>query len=86
MDGWPGEEHPHTAVVTGGREPGPGWTDEQIAVVARLRAECTDQAVTITAHPFWGQFEGESAVAARMELKAVTRPTMEPTVDVVAAA
>ncbi|MEU6059071.1 hypothetical protein [Streptomyces sp. NPDC047097] len=41
MGGWPGTEHPHTGEVAGGREPSPGWTEEQKAVVDRLRQECS---------------------------------------------
>lgn len=34
--GWPGEVHPHTGVVTGGRDASPGYTPEQAAEEKRL--------------------------------------------------
>ncbi|MET9110338.1 hypothetical protein [Streptomyces zhihengii] len=40
--GWPGTGHPHTKEISGGREPSPGWTDEQKLAVARVRLECLD--------------------------------------------
>lgn len=84
--GWPGTEHPHTGEVTGGRDASPGWTEEQKEAVKRLRLECTDLSVRITAHPYWLTLEGEARVKARSELKAATRPSTTPTVDVARAA
>lgn len=82
LDGRPGDEHPHTGAVTGGREPSPGWTGEQRAVVARLRAECLDLSAAVATHPYWAAFTGEALVDARMALKAATRTTSTPRVDV----
>ncbi|MET9425871.1 hypothetical protein ABZY06_35185 [Streptomyces sp. NPDC006540] len=86
MAGWPGTEHPHTGEVTGGREDSPGWTAEQKRTVKRLRMECADLSVRLAAHPYWLTLEGEARVKARSELKAATRPSATPTVDVAQAA
>ncbi|GGT55169.1 hypothetical protein GCM10010271_68740 [Streptomyces kurssanovii] len=86
MPGWPGTEHPHTGEVTGGREDSPGWTEEQKRMVKRLRMECTDLSVRVTTHSYWATLEGEQRVKARSELKAVTRPSKTPAVDVARAA
>ncbi|MFK4687772.1 hypothetical protein [Streptomyces pristinaespiralis] len=83
MPGRSGTEHPHTGEVTGGRE---GWTEEQKRTVKRLRMECTDLSVRIAAHPYWLTLEGEQRVKARSELKAITRPSATPAVDVARAA
>ncbi|MGW6570425.1 hypothetical protein [Streptomyces sp. NPDC054975] len=70
MPGWPGEVHPHTGVVTGGREDSPGWTEEQQAEHARLLALVRDLSITVSAHPYWQTQEGgEGVVEARMALK-----------------
>jgi hypothetical protein len=86
MPGWPGTEHPHTGEVTGGREDSPGWSEEQQRTVKRLRMECTDLSVRITTHPYWATIEGEQRVHARSELKASTRPSVTPAIDVTEAA
>jgi hypothetical protein len=86
MAGWPAAEHPHTGEVTGGREASPGWTEEQKLTVKRLRLECTDLSVRITTHSYWLTLEGEQRVRARSELKAATRPSATPAVDVARAA
>ncbi|MEV7129722.1 hypothetical protein [Streptomyces sp. NPDC093260] len=75
LEGWPGIEHPHTGEVTGGREPSPGWTNEQKASVARLRRECLELSATVTTHSYWDAFQGEDVVKERMRLKAAaSRP------------
>ncbi|MGW0778975.1 hypothetical protein ACWD01_36475 [Streptomyces sp. NPDC002835] len=86
MPGWPGTEHPHTGEVTGGREDSPGWSEEQQRTVKRLRMECTDLSIRITTHPYWATIEGEQRVQARSELKASTRPSVTPAIDVTEAA
>ncbi|RSN59647.1 hypothetical protein DMH12_10340 [Streptomyces sp. WAC 04229] len=73
-EGWPGIEHPHTGEVTGGREPSPGWTNEQKAAVTRLRQECLELSATIVTHSYWDAFQGEDVVKERMRLKAASRP------------
>ncbi|MBM9624388.1 hypothetical protein [Streptomyces zhihengii] len=85
-DGWPGTEHPHTGQISGGREPSPGWSDEQKAAVAQLRQECLALSVTVTTHPYWQTLSGEDVYRARMRLKAATRLEAAPAVDVVTAA
>ncbi|MFI2370517.1 hypothetical protein [Streptomyces sp. NPDC018833] len=86
MAGWPGTEHPHTGEVTGGRESSPGWSKEQKQAVKRLRMECTDLSIRIAAHPYWQTVDGEERVKARSVLRAETRPSAVPTVDVDTAA
>ena len=86
LDGWPGEAHPHTGVVTGGREPSPGWTGEQKAQELRLRKECVDLSIAITVHPYWESVPREDLVAERQRLKQVTKPASVPAVDVAQAA
>lgn len=86
MPGWPGEEHPHTGVVTGGRDDSPGWTAEQKAQQARLRAECVDLCIVVTTHPYWKTVAHEDVVAERQRLKAATKPAVAPVVDVAQAA
>ncbi|MFE0201083.1 hypothetical protein ACFW0I_35840 [[Kitasatospora] papulosa] len=67
--GWPGEEHPHTDVITAGREDSPGFTDEQKADVARLRELVCELSIEVSTHPYWATLEGEARVEARMVLK-----------------
>lgn len=67
--GWPGEEHPHTGVVTAGREGRPGYTAEQKADVARLREMVWELSIEVSTHPYWATREGEARVGARMALK-----------------
>ncbi|TXS50133.1 hypothetical protein [Streptomyces sp. t39] len=86
MDGWEGETHPHTGAVTGGRPASPGWTDEEKAAVDRLRAECRTLSATVTVHEHWAMYSGEDVYKARQALKAATRPSVVPVVDVAAAA
>ncbi|MGW0704316.1 hypothetical protein ACWD0A_34585 [Streptomyces sp. NPDC002867] len=86
MPGRHGTEHPHTGVVTGGREASPGWTEDQKQAVKRLRMECADLSVRVAAHPFWETVDGEKRVAERMRLKQATRPAAAPVVDVETAA
>ncbi|MFJ8078754.1 hypothetical protein ACIQ7Q_33680 [Streptomyces sp. NPDC096176] len=86
MAGWAGEEHPHTGVVTGGREDSPGYTKPQKADEAQLRAECVDLSVAVTTHPYWESVDREKLVAERQRLKTVTRLTAAPALSVVQAA
>ncbi|MFP1629740.1 hypothetical protein ACLB9X_32300 [Streptomyces sp. 5K101] len=86
LAGWEGTEHPHTGVVTGGRDASPGYTEGQQAAVERLRTECTDLSVTVAAHPYWDTVEREKRVGERMRLKHETLPAAAPVVDVVSAA
>jgi hypothetical protein len=68
--GWPGTAHPHTGEITGGREPSPGYTPEQIAEEKRLRDLCRDLSEAVATHPYWSGFElGPALVEARMALK-----------------
>lgn len=69
MPGWPGEEHPHTGVVTGGREDSDGYTPEQQAEAARLLALVREASIEVSTHPYWARLEGPELVAARMALK-----------------
>lgn len=85
-DGWPGTEHPHTGAITGGREPSPGWRDDQRSTVDRLRQECLDLSATVGTHPYWEALTGEDVVKERMRLKAGTRPAATPALDVTTAA
>ncbi|MGN9790444.1 hypothetical protein ACTMTU_04975 [Streptomyces sp. OZ13] len=86
MPGRPGTEHPHTGEVTGGREDSPGWSEEQKQTVKRLRMECTDLSIRITTHSYWATLEEQRVQEARSALKAVTRPSPTPAVDVARAA
>ncbi|MET9436932.1 hypothetical protein [Streptomyces sp. NPDC006551] len=67
--GWPGEVHPHTGVVTGGREDSPGYTDEQKAEYERLSRLVRDLSIQVSTHPHWENLTGEALVTARMVLK-----------------
>ena len=69
MSGWPGVEHPHTGVVTGGREDSPGYTPEQAAEEKRLWDLVRELSIEVSTHAFWSTREGEALVAARMALK-----------------
>lgn len=70
LPGWPGTAHPHTGEVTGGREPSPGYTPEQIAEEQRLRTLCRDLSEAVATHPYWDGLErGPELVKARMALK-----------------
>ncbi|MEJ8655051.1 hypothetical protein [Streptomyces sp. MS1.AVA.4] len=75
--GWPGEEHPHTGVVTGGREDSPGYTDEQKTEDARLRELLRELSIEVSTHSHWATVEGEARVKARMALK--NHPGAAPT-------
>ncbi|MEU0394497.1 hypothetical protein ABZ208_17290 [Streptomyces sp. NPDC006208] len=86
MPGWEGEAHPHTGVVTGGRQDSPGWTGEQREAVDRLRAECVALSLTVTTHPYWAGVEREKVVDERMRLKADTKPAAIPALNVDVAA
>ncbi|MFE7757659.1 hypothetical protein [Streptomyces sp. NPDC057429] len=83
-DGWPGNEHPRTGAITGGKPPSPGWTVEQKAAIHRLRQECLALSETVATHTYWQSFSGESLVQRRMELKAATRTETVYAVDVTA--
>lgn len=70
MAGWPGETHPHTGSVTGGREDSPGYTDDQAAEEKRLWDLVRELSIAVSTHPYWAtQEKGEAVVAARMALK-----------------
>lgn len=69
LEGWAGEEHPHTGVVTGGRAGSPGYTDEQKTEEARLWALVRELSIEVSTHPYWSTVEGEPRVKARMTLK-----------------
>ncbi|MEU6988383.1 hypothetical protein ABZ946_34030 [Streptomyces sp. NPDC046324] len=70
MPGWPGDVHPHTGAVTGGREDSPGWTDEQKTEHARLLDLIRDLSAEVTTHSYWRSREpGDAVVKARMALK-----------------
>jgi hypothetical protein len=86
MAGWPGEAHPHTGVITGGRADSPGWTEQQKTDEARLRTECLDLSILVTTHPYWETVAREDMVAERMRLKQVTKPATAAVPDVVQAA
>ncbi|MET9109624.1 hypothetical protein [Streptomyces zhihengii] len=85
-DGWTGTEHPHTGLISDGREPSPGWSDEQKAVVVQLRQECLALSVMVTTHPYWQTLAGEDLHTARMRSQALMRPDAFPAVYVVTAA
>ncbi|MGW2562044.1 hypothetical protein ACWCXB_22880 [Streptomyces sp. NPDC001514] len=67
--GWPGEVHPHTGVVTGGRADSPGYTEEQLMENARWRELVRELSVQVSTHPYWATLEGPARVEARMALK-----------------
>ena len=70
LPGWAGEEHPHTGVVTGGREDSPGYTKEQTAEEKRLWDLVRDLSIAVSTHPFWDTLPKDGAVVeARMALK-----------------
>ncbi|MCK8678448.1 hypothetical protein [Streptomyces lichenis] len=60
--------------MTGGREPSPGWTEEQKAAVDQLRRECLDLSATVLTHPYGETFQGEEVVKERMRLMREARP------------
>ncbi|MGW1888447.1 hypothetical protein [Streptomyces sp. NPDC001970] len=67
--GWPGEVHPHTGVVTGGRADSPGYTDEQKVDYARRRELVRELSIQVSTHTYWATLEGPARVEARMALK-----------------
>ncbi|MFD7445335.1 hypothetical protein [Streptomyces sp. NPDC059909] len=69
LQGWSGEEHPHTGVVTGGRSDSPGYTDEQKVEEALLWALVRELSIEVSTHPYWATLDGEARVKARMALK-----------------
>ncbi|MFE1230289.1 hypothetical protein [Streptomyces sp. NPDC058745] len=69
MDGWPGDTHPHTGVVTGGREPSPGYSDEQAADEKRLWALVRELSIQVSTHPHWATVDVGDRMQARMDLK-----------------
>ncbi|MFD7442040.1 hypothetical protein [Streptomyces sp. NPDC059909] len=69
LQGRPGEEHPHTGVVTGGRPDSPGYTDEQKVEETHLWALVRELSIEVSTHPHWNGLEGEARVKARMALK-----------------
>lgn len=74
MKGWPGSKHPHTGEIIGGREPSPGWSDEQKEAVDRLLQECRELSATVTTHQYWELFQGADVIKERMRLKSEARP------------
>ncbi|MFG3506998.1 hypothetical protein ACGF5F_15955 [Streptomyces sp. NPDC047821] len=86
MPGWPGAKHPHTDEVTGGREASPGWTEEEKEAVARLREQCLELSLAVSAHPFWREVEADRRAPARSELKQVTQAAAAVAVDIAEAA
>ena len=70
LPGWPGSVHPHTGEVTGGREPSPGYSPEQVAEEQRLWDLVRDLSIAVSTHEYWAKPErGPELVAARMALK-----------------
>ncbi|MFE5480990.1 hypothetical protein [Streptomyces sp. NPDC056527] len=69
VPGWPGDVHPHTGVVTGGREASPGYTPEQAAEERRLWALVRELSIEVSTHPFWATLEKGGVLEARMALK-----------------
>ncbi|MFG2639875.1 hypothetical protein ACGFYP_02665 [Streptomyces sp. NPDC048370] len=83
IPGWPGEVHPHTGVVTGGRQESPGCTPEQDAEERRLWAVVRELSIEVSTHPYRATLEKDGGlVQARMALK--SHP--EAALEVVAAA
>ncbi|MBT2439782.1 hypothetical protein J7E93_06530 [Streptomyces sp. ISL-36] len=75
LPGWPGQVHPYTGEVTGGREPSPGYTAEQKAEADRLFTLVRDLSIEVSDHVYWdGLGKDEAVVKARMELKQLAMP------------
>ncbi|MFI8293253.1 hypothetical protein EAO71_31860 [Streptomyces sp. ms191] len=83
-DGWPGTKHPHTGETTGGREPSPGYTDEQKAEVGRLMALVRELTVTVSTHPHWATLDAGERMGARMALKGHRAAEAAPVADAAA--
>ncbi|MGW4747275.1 hypothetical protein ACWEPR_20970 [Streptomyces sp. NPDC004290] len=83
MPGWAPKINDNTGdIIEPGREPSPGYTPEQIAEDARLRALVRDLSDQVSTHPFWGTLErGPQLVDARTALKSHSdRTTGRPAV------
>ena len=75
--GWPGNEHPHTGEITGGRLESPGWTPEQRAEHGQLLALLQELAIRVVDHAFWATLPLDgSRVTARSQLK--SHPDAQP--------
>ncbi|MFJ7209474.1 hypothetical protein ACIQWR_38835 [Streptomyces sp. NPDC098789] len=52
----------------------PGWSDEQKTTVDRMWAEIRELSIAVVDHRHWATVAREDVVAARMQLKKLTRP------------
>ncbi|MFB7310953.1 hypothetical protein [Streptomyces sp. NPDC056192] len=69
MPGWESEKQPYTSFRSG-KADSPGYTDDQAAEIAHLKARILELGIIVSTHPFWGSVES-GLVDARMALKHV---------------
>ncbi|MDX3434266.1 hypothetical protein PV664_36070 [Streptomyces sp. ME01-18a] len=67
MPGWETDKKLHSEYRSG-KPDSPGYTEEQHAEVARLRAELLRLSIAVSTHPFWGDVDREDVVQARTAL------------------
>ncbi|MFD7922477.1 hypothetical protein ACFV3R_25035 [Streptomyces sp. NPDC059740] len=73
MDGW--EQGPERGYWRERRkDSSPGWTDEEKAQVAELRARLNDLVDQVHTHPYWDTLSGAGLVKARGALRHVDDP------------
>ncbi|MET9470809.1 MULTISPECIES: hypothetical protein [unclassified Streptomyces] len=75
MPGWESEKQPYTSFRSG-KTDSPGYTDEQAAEIARLKARILELGTIVSTHPFWSSVES-GVVDARMALKHVHKQSAE---------
>ncbi|OEJ22467.1 hypothetical protein [Streptomyces subrutilus] len=75
MTGWAaGERYSHRGDVPDS----PGWSQEEKETADRMWREIRELSIAVVDHPYWSTLQKEDVVAARMELKNQTRPTVVP--------
>ncbi|MFF3326038.1 hypothetical protein [Streptomyces sp. NPDC002889] len=71
--GWTGDKQPYSDYV-GSMPDSPGYTEQQKADEARLRAERLELSIFVSTHPYWSTVERDKVVDERMRLKRISRP------------
>ncbi|MBT2511520.1 hypothetical protein J7I98_38160 [Streptomyces sp. ISL-98] len=70
-EGWTAPKVLYSDAQARSLPPSPGYTDEQKAEVARLRAELLELSVAVSTHPYWDTVPVADRVDQRMALKHV---------------
>jgi hypothetical protein len=66
LDAWQPHEN---AWRPSSRPASPGWSPQDAAEIARLRARERELATSIVTHPYWSTFSAADVLAARTALK-----------------